>query len=36
MGYSKNPYIRALNFEIQSAVGSYLMIMNSSTRLLGS
>ena len=34
--YSKNPYIRTLNFEDQAAIGSYLMIVNSSIRLLGS
>ena len=32
--YSKNPYIRTLNFEGQAAVGSYLMIVNSN--MLGS
>ena len=31
--YSKNSYIRTLNFEGQAAVGSYLMIMNSNIRL---
>ena len=34
--YSKNPYIRTLNFEGKAAVGSYLMITNSNVRLLGS
>ena len=34
--YSKNPYIRNLNFEGQAAVGSYLMITISNIRLLGS
>ena len=34
--YSKNPYIRTLNFEGQAADGSYLMITISNTRLLGS
>ena len=34
--YSKNPYIRALNFESQAAVGSYLLIANSNIRLSGS
>ena len=33
--YSKNPYIRTLNFESQAAVGSYLMIMISNIRLYG-
>ena len=31
---SKNPSVRALNFEGQAAVGSYLMITNSNIRLL--
>ena len=34
--YSKNSYIRTLNFEGQAAVGSYLMITNSNFRLIGS
>ena len=34
--YSKNLYIRAFCFEDQAAVGSYLMIINSNIRLLGS
>ena len=34
--YSKNPYIRTLNFEGQAAVGSYLMITNANIKLLGS
>ena len=33
---SKNPNTRTLNFEGHAAVGSYLMIMNSNIRLLGS
>ena len=33
--YSKNLYIRTLNFEGQAVVGSYLMITNSNIRLLG-
>ena len=36
MMYSKNPYIRTLNFNSQAADGSYLMITNSNIRLLGS
>ena len=31
---SKNPSVRALNFEGQAAVGFYLMITNSNIRLL--
>ena len=34
--YSKNPYIRVLNFEGQAPVGSYIMIKNPNIRLLGS
>ena len=34
--YSKNTYIRTLNFHGQAAVGSYLMIMISNIRLSGS
>ena len=30
--FSKNPFIRALNFEGQTAVGSYSMIPNSKIR----
>ena len=29
MGYSKNPYVRTLNFEGQAAIGSYLMTTHS-------
>ena len=31
--YSKNPYIRTLNFEGQAAIGSYSMITNSNIKL---
>ena len=34
--YSKNKFLGTLNFEGQAAIGSYLMIMNSNIRLLGS
>ena len=34
--YSKNPYIRTLNFEGKAAIGSYLMITISEIRMLGS
>ena len=34
--HSKNPCIRTLNFEGQAAVISYLIIMISNIRLLGS
>ena len=34
--YSKNPYIRTLNFKGQAAVGSYMMITDPNIRVLGS
>ena len=36
LSYSKNPYIKTLNFQGQAAVGSYLMIIISNSRLVGS
>ena len=36
LGYSKNPYVRTLNFQGQAAVGSYFVITISNIRLLGS
>ena len=34
--YSKNPNVSALNIQGQAVTGSYLMIMSSFIRLLGS